>query len=351
MWYVQKLKVQKSEMIPLHTWNGDGFAEKFRSWADKEEHMIQDIDAIRINFSSDTLVLMNFCLAFIMFGVALDMKLADFRKVVEYPKAILVGLSSQLILLPLLTLALILAWQPHPSMALGLVMVAACPGGNISNFAVHLSRGNTALSVSMTSIVTIGAIVTTPLYFLILSNIFPGTRELMQHISVNAGDMFMIIIQLILIPLVLGMVINHRFPKFTARVRRVIRIASILIFAAFILFALLANYSNILEYLHLVFLLVIVHNILAMLAGYWYARLFGLNRADAKAICMETGIQNSGLGLVLIFNFFSTLGGMMLVAAFWGVWDLISSFLLSLYWNKKDKPVASNQGTPGIRTS
>ena len=160
----------------------------------------------------------------------------------------------------------------------------------------------------------------------------------MLNISVNPVDMFRIILQLILIPLALGMIVNARFPRFTNAVKKWVRMLSILIFAAFILFALIANYDNILEYLHLVFLLVVVHNVMAMAAGYYYARLFGLSKADAKAICMETGIQNSGLGLVLIFNFFSTLGGMMLVAAFWGVWDLISSFLLSLYWNRRDKP-------------
>src|SRR5690606_40104351 len=105
------------------------------------------IDQIQINFDGDKMLLMNICLAFVMFGIALDMSLKDFRRVFEFPRAVAVGLSSQLILLPLLTFVLVMVWQPHISIALGLILIAACPGGNISNFAVHLARRNTALSV------------------------------------------------------------------------------------------------------------------------------------------------------------------------------------------------------------
>ncbi len=296
---------------------------------------MEAIDTIRINFNADTLTTMNLCLAFIMFGVALDMTIADFKRIATYPKAVIVGLSSQLIILPILTVLLIYIWQPIASMALGLLLVAACPGGNISNFAVHFSKGNTALSITMTSIVTLGAIVITPVTFALWSKLVPSTLPLLADIQVGIWDMVKIILQLILIPLALGMFVGHKFPSFTAQAKKPIKLLSLILFISFIVFALAANYSNILKYLHLVLLLVIVHNIIALLAGYYWAKWNGLELPERKAICLETGIQNAGLGLVLIFNFFEHLGGMMIVAAFWGVWDLVSSFLISLYWSRQ----------------
>ena len=293
------------------------------------------VDSIRIHFDDDKLALMNFCLAFIMFGVALDIKLRDFRQIFSTPRPILVGLSSQLLLLPLLTIALILIWDPYVSIALGLVMVAACPGGNVSNFAVHLSRGNTALSVSMTSLVTLGAVIITPANFSIWSSMVEGSAEILKDIRVDFFRMAGIVVKLILIPLIIGMVIGYRFPKITAKIRRPVKYLSMAIFAGFILFAILANWDNIKNYLYIVFFIVIVHNLLALAAGFYYAKLWRLPFPDAKAISMETGIQNSGLGLIIIFNFFADLGGMALVAAWWGIWDMISSLGLALYWSRR----------------
>lgn len=310
-----------------------------------------EIDSIRINFSTESLWLMNICLGFLMFGVALDMKIADFRRVIEFPKSVLVGLISQLLLLPILTLILILLWNPHPSVALGLIMVAACPGGNISNFATHLGRGNAALSVTMTSIVTLGAILITPLNFLVMARFIPSVASRMAEIHVGPVEMFEIILKLILIPLILGMMLNAHLPALTNKIKKAVRTGSILIFAAFIVFALADNYSIIINYLHIVFIIVVLHNLLAFGLGFYFARINKLPLRDCKAICMETGIQNSGLGLVLIFNFFSTLGGMVLVAAFWGIWDLVSSFLLSMYWNRRDKKIDKREGTGPLAKS
>ena len=302
---------------------------------------MENIDDIRIAFSTDTMLIMNVCLAFMMFGVALDMTPADFKRIVKFPKAAVVGLTSQLVVLPIVTVLLLWLWDPFASVALGLLLVAACPGGNISNFAVHLAKGNAALSITLTSIVTIGAILFTPFTFTIWSKAVPETQPILEEISVDPASMVRIITQLILVPLVAGMLLNHYVPKLTARIRTPVRWLSLAMFSAFIAFAIISNWDNIMNYLHLVFLLVVVHNLLAFMAGYWYARSWKLKHFDAKAISMETGIQNAGLGLIIIFNFFQEVGGMMIVAAFWGVWDLLSSFLLALYWNRKSKLAVS----------
>ncbi|TXB63000.1 bile acid:sodium symporter family protein [Phaeodactylibacter luteus] len=302
--------------------------------------MTTPIDAIKINFNPDQLSLLNVCLAFIMFGVALDLRVDNFRDLLRRPKAPLVGLSSQLLLLPLLTLLLIAAVRPAPSIALGMLLVSACPGGNVSNFAVHISGANTALSVLMTSVSTLAAVVVTPLYFTFLAPLVPGADALQQDIYVAPGSMVATIVQLILLPLIAGMLLHAQFPFFTARLKQPVRMLSMAIFIGFVIFALYANFDNIINYLHIVFLLVFVHNALALLTGYFWAMSNRLPQADARAISIETGIQNSGLALILIFNFFDGLGGMALVAAFWGVWHLISAFSLAMWWQYRPIPAA-----------
>jgi len=293
-----------------------------------------DIDQIQINFSQDQLGLLNFILAFILFGVALDLRLKDFKRVFLEPRSAFAGFASQYLFLPLLTLGMILLFKPPPSLALGMVLISVCPGGNISNFMVHLSRGNIALSVTLTSISTLGAILITPLTFTFWSSFVPQAQELRASIYVEPAQLFQTIIQLILIPVVLGMATNHFFPKLAFWLHRPTRILSLLIFVGFILAAVYGNWENIQNYLSLIFLLVFIHNALAMAGGYYIPRFFKRPVVDARAIAMETGIQNTGLGLILVFNFFDGLGGMALVLAWWGIWDLISSFALGLWWNR-----------------
>lgn len=296
---------------------------------------METIDQIVINFNEDQMILLNICLAFIMFGVALDMKLEDFKFIKTNPSKVLFGLCSQLILLPILTFVLIKLFNPPLSVALGMVLIATCPGGNMSNFFVAVSKANIALSITLTTIVTLGATFLTPLNFSIWSNFIPDVEKIGQSISIDPFAMVLIIIQLILIPLFFGVLVSYKFPVFTNKIKRTVRTLSVLIFFGFIIFALIGNFSNIKTYLQFVFFIVLVHNALALLTGYSFARLIGLSEYDSRAISMETGIQNTGLGLVLIFNFFDGLGGMALIAAWYGIWDLVSGYLLALYWGRK----------------
>ena len=293
------------------------------------------IDAIRINFDQEKLFILNLCIAFIMFGVALDLRLENFKELTKRPKATIVGLSSQWILLPALTILLILIVKPAPSIALGMLLVSACPGGNVSNFAVHLSGANTELSVLMTSVSTLGAVLITPLYFAYLAPLIPGTESLRQSIQVDPMAMVGTIIQLIIVPLIAGMLVQYRFPQMAAVLKRPIRSLSMIIFLGFVVFAIYVNFDNLLSYVHIVFLIVLVHNAVALVSGYTWAKMNRLPQRDARAISIETGIQNSGLALVLIFNYFDGLGGMALIAAWWGVWHLISGFSLAMLWQKR----------------
>ncbi len=292
-----------------------------------------DVDSMVLHFDENQLRLLNYCMGFMMFGVALDLSTRDFKRVFLNPRSTLIGMTSQLILLPLFTFILVLVWDMPNSMKMGLLLVAACPGGNISNYLVHRSGGNTALSITLTSIATLLSVLMTPFMFFVYSRYFFK----LQHevaLNVDIGQMIGILLQLILIPLALGMSIHHFFPRFTSRIKKVIKPLSIILLIIIIIVALSQNISNAKEYIPLVFALVLIHNGGAYLIGYLFAKSLKEPEENARAIAFETGIQNAGLGLILIFNFFNGLGGMALVAGWWGVWDLVSGFLLSEYWSR-----------------
>lgn len=293
---------------------------------------MEAIDAIKINFNQDQLFVLNLCLAFLMFGISLDMRVSDFVRVFKNPRIPLVGLFSEYILLPIIALVLILIFQPAPSIALGMILLSCCPGGTTSNYMVHLSKSNTALSVMLTSITTLGAIIVLPYAFSALSNLIPNISNFAGNISVEPSEMVGTLIKVLLVPITIGMFINANFPALTAKIQRPVKILSMIIFLGFVVVAVSKNLTEIKDNIHMVFLLVLLHNGLAFIAGYWFSKWRGLATRDARAISIETGIQNSGLGLVIVFNFFEDLGGMALIVAWWGIWHLITGFALATYW-------------------
>lgn len=293
------------------------------------------IDSLQINFNAETLWVLNFALAFVMFGIALDISVADFKRLLKDPKPILVGVFSQFLILPALTFLLVLVMKPIPSMALGMFMVAACPGGNISNFITHLAKGNTALSVSLTAIATLLAIVMTPLNLQLWGSLYAPTATILTEVAISPWEMIKLVALLLGIPLILGMWVNHQRPNLAKQLAKILKIASLVFFVALICMALYNNRNIFMEYVSYVFLLVLVHNVVAFATGFSLAKVFGLSKQNVRSITVETGIQNSGLGLLLIFTFFDGLGGMALLAAFWGIWHLVSGLLLASYWGNK----------------
>jgi len=231
-------------------------------------------------------------------------------------------------------LGLALLLNVPPSIALGMILIAACPGGNVSNFAVHLSKGNTALSVLMTSVSTLMAIFTTPLLFGLLAQFVPNTADLGQSITVDPIEMIQTILKLVVLPLSIGMSINHFYPKLTEKIQSPTKILSMLIFFGIVFFGIKGNWDNILKYVGSIFFIVLIHNTLAFLLGFSWARLMKMSIPNTKAISIETGIQNSGLALIIALNFFSDLGGMALVAAWWGIWHLLSGFLVAMWFSR-----------------
>ena len=306
------------------------------------------LDPIKINFSASGMHAINIILSFIMFGVALGIKPSEFKTLIKQPKSLTLGLISQVIALPLVTFIVIIALNNYitPTVAMGMILVASCPGGNISNFMSSLSKANTELSVGLTATTTLLATITTPFNFAFWGGLYvrfisKHAKHMLQPLEIDNGQMFETVFILLGVPLVIGIFFSHYFPKITEKLKKPIQMVSIVFFIAMVVLAFANNFDLFLKYIFYIFIIVLVHNFLALATGFSIGSIFKLPNADRRTLTIETGIQNSGLGLVLLFNpkIFPpelALGGMLFITAWWGIWHIISGLSLSLYWNKID---------------
>ena len=296
------------------------------------------IDQVQLNFNPQGLFVINAAIGLMMLGVALELKLDDFKRIFVAPKAPLIGLAAQFVLLPAFTFLLTLIINPPPSIARGMILVAACPGGNLSNIMTYLARGNCAISVSMTAVSTVAAIVMTPLNLALWGSLNPHTADILRKVSLSPLDVFITVFVILGVPLCIGLLISRSFPALAAKVRKPFKIFSLVFFIGIVAAALAVNWQNFLNYVGLVFIGVLIHNALALNLGYWSGRLCGLPEQDNRAVSIEVGIQNSGLGLVLVFNFFNGLGGMAILVAWWGIWHIIAGLVAAFIFSRRPLP-------------
>lgn len=299
------------------------------------------VDDILLNINPTGQLVLGGVLALIIYGVALDLRVADFVAVLRKPLAPLSGLVGQLLILPAVTWAITMLLKPQPSIALGMMVVAACPGGNISNLITHMARGNTALSVSMTGISSMLAVVTTPLNILFWASLNPATAALLRQVSIEPVSFLGSTVLILGLPMIAGMATVRYLPRLADRLRRPLQILSFLFLVLFIAGATLSNARYLTVFLQSALPFVVLHNLIAIGIGWGVARVLRLSDYDTRALTVEVSMHNSGLGLALILNQFDGLGGAALVAAGWGVWHLISGWALAAWWKRRDpKPVS-----------
>jgi len=305
---------------------------------------LEVLDGITLNFSPGALTVMNIIIAFVMFGVALQINLSEFKEVIKNPKSFFVGVFVQIFMLPFMTFLLCLVLRPilSLSVAMGMLLVASCPGGNISNFMTALAKGNIPLGVSMTAFSTLNCVIVTPFNFWFWGNLYckflsKASTIAEEPIYISFMEMAQTVVVLLVIPIVLGMLFAHYFPRLSQTLTKPMSIISMVVFAFFIVAALSNNFNHFMTYIHLFGMIVILHNALALSMGNIAGRLARLSIKDLRAVTIESGIQNSGLGLILIFNNeeFLKLGGMAFVAAWWGIWHIISGMGIAFYWSRK----------------
>ena len=315
---------------------------------------IRNLDALNVTMNGGS-TLLNIVLAFVMFGVALGIKPATFVDIIKNPKSILTGIVCQLVLLPALTLVLIMLCGDliSPMIALGMILVASCPGGNISNFITSLSRGNSELSVSLTAFNTAACIFTTPLNFAFWGKMylnFAGNRNLgaLPELEIPLGDIFQSIFIIMGIPLVLGILCGQYLPKITKFLKKPLQHLSIIVFIAMVIIIFKGNFDVFMKAIQYIFLIVLVHNLLALGIGFTTSTALKLPYKDRRTITIETGIQNSGLGLILLLNpnifpevgAWANNGGMLVITAWWGVWHIISGLTLAFVWRLRGRKEA-----------
>ena len=320
----------------------------------------RQIDSIVVTLNAGGMNTINIILAFVMYGVALGIKPRIFVDVFKKPKSVLLGMLCQLVLLPLLTF--LLAWALGPavsfSMAMGMILVASCPGGNISNFISSLSKANIELSVSLTAISTALAMLMTPFNFWLYGNLYIKVADLstlvgaVPNLHIPFWDVFKTIVILLGIPLTLGILTAHFFPKAAEKMKKPFQWFSIIFFLAMVVLSFMGNIAAFMQCVKYIFLVVLIHNALALSIGFGTSSLFKLQDRDRRTLTIETGIQNSGLGLALMLganhifaNFMPEYphgvpGGMLVITAWWGIWHIIAGLSVAGFFNIRDHRLA-----------
>jgi len=297
------------------------------------------LEQASIHFSPDSLRVLNVALAFLMFAVSLFIEREQVDNLRRHPRSLAVGLLSQWVYMPLMTVALILVLKPSPGLALGMLLVSACPGGNVSNYLSMLARANVVLGISLVTISTLAAAVATPGLFALTSQ-WVLAAGAVPTINVDLLGMLLTVLGIVALPLLLGGLFRYHAPALALRVRKPLRVAAGALLLVFIAGGFASNFRLFLDCIDQLFGWVFLLNALAIGGGYGLGWLFRLPEADRRALAIETGIHNSGLGLVLIFNFFDGSGPMALIAAWWGVWHIIAGGLVAAWWSRR--PLAAD---------
>ena len=312
------------------------------------KEQLEALNAVSINFGQGGMTIVNFILAFVMFGVALGIKPQTFKDVFKNPKSVIVGIILQWVGLPAVTFAIALALSPWitPMIALGMILVASCPGGNISNFISSLSKGNIELSISMTAVTTAFAPLVTPFNFFLWGSLYSQIIAFKSDIPTLVIPFFPMLEQILLllgVPIFLGLLFARYFPNATMKITKPAQVLSILLFIGMVIVSFSQNFQIFLDNIFYVFFIVMLHNASALATGYFGGKLARVPEADRRSFTVEIGIQNSGLGLILLFNpaifppeiWHGHYGGMLFITAWWGIWHIVSGLSVAYYFRRK----------------
>ncbi len=263
-------------------------------------------------------------LGIVMFGMGLTLKPVDFKLILSNPFSVIIGVASQFIIMPLAAFIIAYLLKLPPELAAGLVLLGSVPGGTASNVMVYLARGNLPLSITMTSFSTLLAPVVTPLLLLLLAG---------QWMPVSPVAMFMSIIQVIIIPILLGLIVSRIMPTIVDKGIKIVPLISVTAIIIIVSAVVAGNVDNIASAGLIVFIAVVLHNGAGLLLGYFIAKLMGLSESQRRAISLEVGMQNSGLGVALATAHFGPLAA--LPSALGAVWHNITGPIIATFWSKR----------------
>jgi len=270
-------------------------------------------------------VWINPLLGVVMFGMGLTLDLNDFKVVFSRPRDVLIGFFAQFTVMPLLAWLLVKTFSLPEDLALGVILVGCCPGGTASNVITYLARGDLALSVGITAVSTVCAPLVTPLLTWLLAGTF---------VDVDAVSMFLSIVQVVILPIVVGFLIQRFFPTFTRRAVAYLPAFSSLAIALIVGIIVSNNSAKLLQCSFLVVLVVMLHNVLGLSLGYTIARLLRLSNKKCSAIAIEVGMQNSGLASSLATLHFAAFPMATIPGAVFSVWHNISGAIVAHFFAK-----------------
>ena len=300
---------------------------------------ISNIDEIRFELSSSSEIALSLSLAVMMFAVALSLKLEHFRFFKENLKVYFTGVISQIIFLPALTVILCYLTNPHPSVALGMILISCCPGGNVSNLLSMFGRANTALSISLTATSSLAAAFITPLSIIFWCGLYSPTQNLLSEITFDKLNFLFNTFLILALPLLIGVSLLYLFPKFAKKIYNSVSLISAICLLLIIVFAFIEYFEVFLQIGISIIVLIIVHNTLAFLLGYISGLTINASKASARSLTFEIGIQNSGLGIVILLTQLDGIGGAGIVAGLWGIWHIIAGLILVGFFRWKDSYV------------
>ncbi|USK40775.1 bile acid:sodium symporter family protein [Cytobacillus firmus] len=275
-------------------------------------------------------------LGVVMFGMGLTLKAVDFKIIFTKPLPVLIGVCAQFIIMPLVAFVIAKLLNLPAELAAGLVLLGCVPGGTASNVMVYLAKGNVPLSIAMTSVSTLLAPIMTPLLLLLLAG---------QWMPVDAVAMFMSIVQVIIVPIVLGLAIKKFFPVAVEKSLTVLPLISVAAIITIVAAVVSGNSATIAASGLLIFTAVMLHNGFGLLLGYFAGKVLGQDEVNRRAIAIEVGMQNSGLGVALATAHFGPLAALPSVLA--AAWHNISGPILATYWSKK--PVVQSEDDKSVR--
>jgi BASS family bile acid:Na+ symporter len=281
-------------------------------------------------------IILSVVLATMVFSVALELRIEDFKRVAQTPKAVICGLIPQFLLLPVATWLVTLWLDLPPNMEAAMILVAACPGGSLSNVVTHMGRGNTALSVSISAVASIIALFATPFNFSWMIATNPETASWLKELFIDSSGIYISLFLLLGVPLSLGLLASHRLPQLTERIRKPLGHFSLIALLLFIVAGLIKERQLLTLGLLPTLLLVVLHNASGLFFGWATSKVMGMGEKDRRAVMIEGGMQNSGLALGIIAVQFNSDLGMVTLASLWGIWHIVSGMSLAYVWRRKD---------------
>lgn len=268
-----------------------------------------------------------YLLGLVMFGMGITLTFSDFAEVAKHPKAVFIGVVGQFVIMPMIAFGLAKAFHLPPDLAIGVILVGSCPGGTSSNVMTYLAKGNTALSVACTTISTLLSPLLTPAIFYLLAS---------QWLDINASAMFMSVLKMVLFPIFLGLVVRMLFKNVIVQASQITPLISVVSIVLILAAVVAVSKDRIVESGLFIFSVVVLHNCLGYFIGFLAAKLFKLNTADSKAIAIEVGMQNSGLGAALASAHFNPIAAVP--SALFSFWHNVSGpILANIFSNMKNE--------------